>query len=222
MTQRRLVNLLPEDAMRSFYHERRSLLISRVLFVFSIFIVILAIFAGASWQYLSILEAEEERHRKGAESSEEILRVADIELQLGELSNDLKVLNTLTRCQYDPALLSKDIVSLMPAGVTLDSYTITFELSKSSTKGSASKKQTEPTIYISGHASTRASVLAYQHALGDLLYTAVLEAPVENILKPVDTVFSFDMELKPLPEKAPCDIVENEDANSSESTENTT
>lgn len=227
MTQRRLVNLLPEDAIRTFHRERRLLLVSRLLFAIGVFAFIFAVFAGASWQYLQILETAEAEHRLVAERSEELQRAATIELQLGELANELKVLSTLTRCQYDPALLSKDVVSLMPTGMTLDSYTITFETAKSSTGGESrspgsSEKRAEQTIYLSGHAPTRAAVLSYQHALEALSYTALLEAPVENILKPVDTVFSFNLELKRLPAKAPCDVIEPENNASPKKTDNAT
>lgn len=199
----RLLNLLPQDALGHWTGVRRIVIASRLLWGFGVLLLIVSVFSVAAWQYVGILETSEKHRRGVAEQSEELRRATTFEQQLRELTEELRVLRELRKPQYDPRLLVRDIVSILPQGVTLNTLTLRFSAASAGKDADAAAKTAADgrEIFIAGFALTRSDVLAFQHALESLPDVESVDAPVENILKPTNTNFSFSVILKPLVEK---------------------
>ena len=186
----RLINLLPREAAGQFRWHRRSRILSRLLVAFALFTFVVAVFGMAAWRYVAIVGDAETARLVVAQRSQELRRAGIFSQQLAAFSVDLAVVRQLREPQYDPAVLTRDIVAALPANAQILTLDITFV----GGEGSAEKAMT---VSMSGKAQMRADVLSFQHALEVLPFVARVAAPLENIIKPEDTTFQFILTLVP-------------------------
>lgn len=195
------INLLPPLDRTRYRKHRRVVILSRAAVGVGILTIVVAVFGVAAWRYAAILADTERARRAALEHSEGLVLAKQFEEKLVALSEELEVVRDLQRPQYDPNLIILDLVRTLPASAKLQTLTLKFE-SGSAIPGSSSAKGGGPAIFLSGEARSRADVLEYQHALEGLSYVEDVEAPIENILKPFETDFTFSLLLKPLIDSA--------------------
>jgi Tfp pilus assembly protein PilN len=197
MTMVSEINLLPEAALKAYRKSRRWLIMSRILWGIGSFVLILLIFFVVAWQYLVIVRASEKDRLESVKRAEasRLERATRAETALGDLVKELRVLRDLEKPQYDPSDIVRRIVEVLPKNARLTTITVTLESFEATAKKGETPRQK---IFVSGNAATRSDVLAFEHALKALPFAASVESPIENILKPVDTTFSFTIFLKPL------------------------
>lgn len=191
------INLLPQRDRTGFRRHRRVLVLSRTAVGIGALALIVGVFAVSAWRYAAILSDAERARRAVLEHSEGLVLAKQFEEKLAALSDELKVVRDLQKPQYDPSLVILDIVRTLPRNAQLNTLTLQFEGNAAAVKPPASKSGV-PTVFLAGRARSRADVLEYQHALEALSYVDGVEAPIENILRPFDTDFTFSLLLRPL------------------------
>ena len=193
------VNLLPSESLRAYVRHRRFTIIARLIAAFGIVFLMLDVFVGSAWLYLSILEKAEKQLFVVARESKEASRAEELEGKLGGLSAEVDVLRDLDKPQYDPAILVSDIASVMPLGIHLQTLSMAFvELDASGAGLNGADVKDGQEIFLSGQAETRNDILAFERALAAFPFVAAIEAPLENIIKPAKSPFSFVITLKQL------------------------
>ncbi|MBI4134335.1 MAG: hypothetical protein HY475_02855 [Candidatus Terrybacteria bacterium] len=186
------INLLSPEALRAYQRHRRQTVLTRTLIAFNFLAAILLVFLITAMGYLAILTKSEEERLTVIRRSEEFRKAETLEGNLRAFANDLKTVRLLEKPQYDPAVIVRQVVEAQSAGARLHALNLFLEAPVQNGDGQK--------VFLSGKAGTRGDVLDFQHALEILPFVASVEAPLANIIHPVDPEFSFSVTLKPLSE----------------------
>lgn len=180
------------EALRAYQRHRRQTVLARTLIAFNFLAAILLVFLVTAMGYLAILTQSEEERLTVIRRSEEFRKAETLESNLRSFAKDLEIVRSLEKPQYDPAVIVRQVAEAQSAGARL--HALNLFLEAPALNGDGQK------VFLSGKAATRGDVLDFQHALEALPFVASVEAPLANIIHPVDPEFSFSITLKPLSE----------------------
>ena len=177
------LNLLPQQHKEAIRHEiflRAILLIAIFFIVWTIFFSILI---SQSVVFLSIQNAALKERVEIEERAEVTQEALGFEQIINNANESLRHISKITQePDDDVATLLQVISALMPPGAVLG----TFQLNSTSSS-----------LTLGGHAQTRQQVLALESSLkAQTEYFVGVEAPITNLLKPLDVSFSFTLTLK--------------------------
>ncbi|MBI2582739.1 PilN domain-containing protein [Candidatus Azambacteria bacterium] len=177
------MNLLPpieRERLEAIRNRRLVLFLGRALFVSLLF------FAGllfAMFLFLSIQERSLAERLEIERQSFESQKLREIEQKVEKLMASLRTTDQLLRREIPWSEILARVADELPPGARLTTLT-----------ANASGE-----VKLTGQADRRETVLEFERSLkSDPAYASV-EAPLANVLKPTDILFSFTLKVKALP-----------------------
>lgn len=175
------ISLLPPEQKKEYKMELNR----RLIVFYSIgLLTIIGIFIGLLFSITVYLDIQNDALNQQIiilETAPKAKEIRGLELAIKDFSNLLSKARTIKASLYAFHPFFRDINSIMPQGVYVNTLSVDRQTQKAS---------------LTGFAPTRAEVIGFKDGLGKLPWVKLVDSPLSNLIKERNINFSFTIDLK--------------------------
>lgn len=179
--KKKTINLLPDSFKKSFLRERLEFLMSISSMIFSIILLMMAVFLFFKHDEIQHIRNRLEIEKSRIDNTIYGTRYQEIKEMLSSFNNELEQLSKIDQKMFSIPITIEKLYAVLPKGISLSAITFSDK---------------ELSIELNGIAETREDLLALQESLKQSDFVEEVYAPLSNYDEKRNVSFSIEVKLK--------------------------